>query len=79
VGKLTEAIQQLQARVLELELQAMSSTLEEVQNQREETAMSVVERIRALALECKQLSDQSAQTYDHLTEDLDLRTLEAQL
>jgi hypothetical protein len=30
VGKLTEAIQQLQARVAELELQAVSSTLQEV-------------------------------------------------
>jgi hypothetical protein len=30
VGKLTEAIQQLQARVAELELQAVSSTLREV-------------------------------------------------
>jgi hypothetical protein len=30
VGKLAEAIQQLQARVAELELQAVSSTLQEV-------------------------------------------------
>jgi hypothetical protein len=50
VGKLTEAIQQLQARVAELELQVVPSTLEEVRDQREETAKSTVERIKALAL-----------------------------
>jgi chromosome segregation ATPase len=79
VGKLTEAIQQLQARVAELELQAVPSTLQEVRDQREETARSAVERIRALASECKKLSDRSAQTYEHLAEDPELRTLEAQL
>jgi hypothetical protein len=52
VVKLVEFIQQLQARVMELEIQ-------EVHNQREEVAMNVVERIRELASECKQLSDQS--------------------
>jgi hypothetical protein len=55
VGKLVEAIQQLQARVAELELQAVPSTPQEVQDQREETARSAVERIKALALECKNL------------------------
>jgi chromosome segregation ATPase len=79
VGKLVEAIQQLQARVAELELQAVSSTLQEVWDQREETARGTVERIRALALECKQLSDRSAQTYECLAEDPELRILEAQL
>jgi hypothetical protein len=79
VGKLTEAIQQLQARVAELELQAVSSTPQEVRDQREETSRSTVERIKALASECKQLSNQSAQTYEHLAEDPELRILEAQL
>jgi hypothetical protein len=79
VGKLVEAIQQLQARVAELELQAVSSTPQEVRDQREETARSVVERIKALASECKKLSNRSAQTYEHLAEDPKLRTLEAQL
>jgi hypothetical protein len=51
VGKLVEAIQQLQQRVAELELQAVPSTLQEVRDQREETARSTVERIKALALE----------------------------
>jgi hypothetical protein len=53
VGKLTEAIQQLQARVMELELQEVPSTPQEVHDQREEAAKNAVERIRALALECK--------------------------
>jgi hypothetical protein len=38
VVKLAEAIQQLQQRVAELELQAVPSTLQEVQDQREETS-----------------------------------------
>jgi hypothetical protein len=79
VGKLVEAIQQLQARVVELEIQAVPSTPQEVRDQREETTRSAVERIRALASECKKLSDRSAQTYEHLAEDLELRILEAQL
>jgi hypothetical protein len=79
VGKLAEAIQQLQARVMELEIQAVSSTPQEVHDQREEADRTVVGRIRALASECKQLSNRSAQTYEHLAEDLELRKLEAQL
>lgn len=79
VGKLTEAIQQLQARIVELELQALPSTSQEVRDQREETTRSAVERIKALALECKQLSSRSAHTYERLAEDLELRTLESQL
>jgi predicted RNase H-like nuclease (RuvC/YqgF family) len=42
-------------------------------------AKSAVERIRALASECKKLSDQSAQTYERLAEDPELKKLEAQL
>jgi hypothetical protein len=64
VAKLVEAIQQLQQRVAELELQTVPSTPQEVRDQREETARSTVERIKALALECKQLSSHSAQTYE---------------
>jgi hypothetical protein len=40
VGKLVEAIQQLQAWVMELELQAVPSTPQEVRDQREEAAKS---------------------------------------
>jgi hypothetical protein len=50
-----------------------------VQDQREETARSAVQRIKALALECQQLSSQSAQNYERLYEDLELKTLESQL
>jgi hypothetical protein len=60
VGKLTEAIQHLQARVMELEIQAVLSTPQEVCDQREEAARNVVERIMTLSSECKKLSDQSA-------------------
>jgi FtsZ-binding cell division protein ZapB len=79
VTKLVEAIQQLQARVMELDLQEVPSTLQEVCDQREETAKSSVERIRVLTLEIKKLSKKSAQTYKHLTEDPKLRNMEAQL
>jgi hypothetical protein len=41
--------------------------------------LSAVERIRVLASECKQLSDRSAQTYERLAGDPELRRLEAQL
>jgi predicted short-subunit dehydrogenase-like oxidoreductase (DUF2520 family) len=79
VAKLAEAIQQLQQRVAELELQAVPSTSQEVHDQREATAQSAVERIKALVMECKQVSSQSAQTYERLAEDPELRTLESQL
>jgi hypothetical protein len=79
VGKLAEAIQQLQARVMELEIQAVSSTPQEVHDQREEAARTAVGRIRALASECKKLSNRSVQTYECLAEDPELRKLEAQL
>jgi hypothetical protein len=57
VMKLDEAIQQLQERVMELEIQAVPSTPQEVSNQREESAKSIVGRIKALTSECKQLRD----------------------
>jgi hypothetical protein len=57
----------------------VASTSQEVCNQREEIAKSVVERIRALTLECKQLSYRSVHTYERLAEDLELRKLEAQI
>jgi hypothetical protein len=62
-----------------LEAQIVSSTPQEVRDQREETAKNTVVRIKALASECKQLSDISVQTYECLTEDPKLRKLEAQL
>jgi hypothetical protein len=65
--------------VVELELYVVPSTPQEVRDQREETAWSTVERIKALVLECKKLSSRSAQTYEHLVEDPELKTLESQL
>jgi hypothetical protein len=79
VMKLAEVIHQLQARVTQLEIQAVPSTPQEVRDQREEAAKSTVERIGVLASECKKLSNRSAQTYECLTKDPELRNLEAQL
>jgi hypothetical protein len=79
VAQLAEAIQQLQQRITDLELQIVPSTLQDMRDQREATSRSVVERIRALALECKHLSSRSAQTYERLTKDPKLKTLESQL
>jgi hypothetical protein len=57
----------------------MPETPQEIRDQREATARSAVDRLKALALECKQLSNQSAQTYENLTENLELQALESQL
>jgi hypothetical protein len=57
----------------------MPSTLQDMQDQREATAQSTVERIRAFVLECKQLSSRSAQTYERLTKDPKLKALELHL
>jgi DNA helicase IV len=53
VGKLVKSIQQLQQRIVELELQAVPSTPQEVRDIREENMRIVVKRIKALSLECK--------------------------
>jgi hypothetical protein len=50
-----------------------------MRDQREATSQSTFERIKDLALECKQLSDRNTQTYERLTEDPELMTLESQL
>jgi hypothetical protein len=55
------------------------STPQEVRDQREETSQSTVERIKALVVECKQLSSRSAQNYERLTKDPELKMLESQL
>jgi hypothetical protein len=54
-------------------------SVQDVQDQREATARGTVERIKGLTMECKQLSDRSAQTYEKLTEDPELKALESQL
>jgi len=43
VGKLIEAIQQLQAQIIELEIQIVPRTLQEVRDQGEEDVRSEVE------------------------------------
>jgi hypothetical protein len=77
VEHLAEAVQQLQQRITYLELCTIPDTPEDVRDQREATARSTVERIKFLALECKQLSDCSAQMYEQLTEDPKLKALES--
>jgi hypothetical protein len=79
VTKLAEAIQQLQAWILELELQAVPSTPQEMCDRKEEAAKSTLGRIKILTLECKKLSDRSVQTYECLTEYPEPRKLKAQL
>jgi hypothetical protein len=79
VMKLAEVIQQLQQRVMELELQTIPSTPQEVSDQRELNSRSAVERIKTLSTKCKQLSSRSAQIYEQLSEDPELTKLESQL
>jgi hypothetical protein len=79
VMKLAEVIQQLQQRVIDLELQIIPSTPQEERDQREITARGTVERIKELTEECKQLSTRSAQIHESLTENPELHKLESQL
>jgi predicted nucleic acid-binding Zn-ribbon protein len=79
VAHLVEAIQQLQQRIADLELQTVPSTPQDMRDQRESTVWSIVERIKAFSLECKQLRSIRAQTYKRLTEDPELKALESQL
>jgi len=51
--KLAEAIQQLQHRIEDIELQIVPSNLQDVRDQREDIDWSTIKRIRALSLECK--------------------------
>jgi hypothetical protein len=57
----------------------MPVTLQDVGDQRESIDRSVVERIKALSMEWKQLSDRSAQNSEQLTENPELKALESQL
>jgi FtsZ-binding cell division protein ZapB len=63
----------------DLELRTVPNTPQDVRDQREATARSTVERIKALSMECKKLTDRSAQTYEKLTENPELKALESQL
>jgi hypothetical protein len=77
VEKLGEAIQQLQQRIIDLEHCTVPNTPQDVRDQRKTTSQSAVERIKVLALECKQLSDRNAQTYEKLTDNPKLKALES--
>jgi hypothetical protein len=79
VNHLAEAIQQLQQHIADLELHTVPKTPQDVRDQREETAQSIVERIKAITLEYKKLTDHSAQTYEQITENPELKALESQL
>ena len=57
----------------------MLETPQDVRDQREATARSIVERIKSLAMECNKLTNHSAQTYEQLTENPELKVLELQL
>jgi predicted short-subunit dehydrogenase-like oxidoreductase (DUF2520 family) len=54
------------------------NTPQDVRDQREATAKSAVKRIKGLAMECKKLSDRSVQTFERVTENPELKTLESQ-
>jgi uncharacterized coiled-coil protein SlyX len=72
-------IQKLEQRIADLELRAVLETPQEIRDQREIIGRSVVDRLKALALECKQLSSCSTQTYENLIENPELYKLESQL
>jgi len=50
-----------------------------MRDQREGTAQGTVERMKDLTLEFKKMSNRSAQTYEWLTENPELKTLESQI
>jgi hypothetical protein len=79
VAQLEDVIQKLQQHIADLELRAVPETPQEVRDQREITAYSVVDKMKDLALECKKLSSRNAQTYENLTENPELYKLESQL
>jgi cell division protein FtsL len=79
VTQLEEVIQQLQQHITDLELRIMPETPQEIRDLREDNVQSTVSRLKPFALECKQLSARSAQTYETLAETPKLQTLEAQL
>jgi hypothetical protein len=79
VENLEEVIQQLQQCITKLELRTVPKIPQDVKDQREATTRSAVERLKALAIKYKQLSDCSALTYERLVESPKLRSLESQL
>jgi hypothetical protein len=64
VEHIEEVIQHLQQRIADLELHAVPETPQDVKDQREATDRSAVERLKALAMEYKKMSDHNALTYE---------------
>ena len=79
MAQIEEVIQQLQQRITDMEPRTMLETPQEIRDLREETAHSTVGRLKTFSLECNQLSTRSAYTYENLTENPKLQTLETQL
>jgi hypothetical protein len=79
VAQLEEVIQQLQQRIADLELCTVPKTPQEVRDLREAIVCNAIGRLKTLALECKQLSARSTQTYENLMKNPELQTLEVQL
>jgi acyl-CoA reductase-like NAD-dependent aldehyde dehydrogenase len=77
VAQLEEAIQQLQQHREDLELRVVPETPKDVRDQREATTRNAVERLKYLALECKQLSNHNTQTYENIAENTELQALES--
>jgi hypothetical protein len=79
VAQLEEVIQQIQRRIVDLEICTMPKTPQEIRDLREATSRSAVGQLKNFALECKELSTRSTQTYENLTENPELQALEAHL
>jgi hypothetical protein len=79
VNQLTEAIQQLQQCISYLELRTIPETPQDIRDQREETTQSVVERLKDLTLKYKKLIVHSAQSYEQLMKNPELKALESHL
>jgi hypothetical protein len=72
-------IEKIQQRIMNLELCTVPKTPQEIRDLREATARSAVDRLKNLDSKCRKLRTRSAQTYETLTENPELHTLEAKL
>jgi hypothetical protein len=72
IAQLEEVIEQLQQRIEDLELCTVPENHQDVRDQQEATSHRTVDRLKSLALECKKLRNRSTQTYENLTENLEL-------
>jgi hypothetical protein len=79
VAQIEEVIQKLQQHIVDLQLCTLLETPQEIRNQREAVSHSAVDRLKSLALECKKLGNCNTQTYENITENPELQTLESQL